>query len=96
MYVVLPLSALFSGIIAFISLCVFCLVFRMAMVIVYKEAMKRKSRAAKVITGNEEVIRFKWMIPVSMLQVKDTSISGKLAVILIRWGREREGVIDTQ
>lgn len=50
-------------------------VFRMAMVIVYKEAVKRKSRATKMITGSEEVIRFKWMIPVSMLQVKDTSIS---------------------
>ncbi|XP_071818860.1 protein still life, isoforms C/SIF type 2-like isoform X3 [Apostichopus japonicus] len=51
-------------------------VFRLAMVIIYKDAVRRKSRSAKMIGTNEETIKFKWMIPVSSLQVKDTSISG--------------------
>ncbi|XP_022081626.1 protein still life, isoform SIF type 1-like isoform X2 [Acanthaster planci] len=52
-------------------------VFRPAVVIICKERTKKQRKAS--VKGNsqltEDIIRFKWMIPVSSMQVKDASVS---------------------
>ncbi|XP_033124075.1 protein still life, isoform SIF type 1-like isoform X2 [Anneissia japonica] len=56
-------------------------VFRPAIVIIYKEKNKRRSKyptnATGTLKGNpsDEVIRFKWMIPVAYLQVRESTVN---------------------
>ncbi|XP_071502543.1 protein still life, isoforms C/SIF type 2-like [Diadema antillarum] len=55
-------------------------VFRPAVVIIYKERTRKKSMAKLSGTGTlkghpEDLIRFKWMVPVSSMQVKEANIS---------------------